>query len=178
MLQFQQLILVYLELMQPRSLLSRIAAPMELMVISKTSSLFLLIFMEKAQDCHSLYSLVICRFLFTGMGFLYDCVIIDGLSSSKGKPLTFQNVCGLGGLFTKSTAVADATKQATLCSKLFIYAFSHNQLLREIHRTCTMLATKNKRSFFQRVYKFTAYTAWFCASLLYWEYCSMKQYIQ
>ena len=52
------------------------------------------------------------------MGLGYDCVIIDGLSTSGGKPLIFQNFCGLGGLAnTHDEAIAAATAQKTLCSK-------------------------------------------------------------
>ena len=58
------------------------------------------------------------KYFFTGKGSGYDCVIIDGLSTSKGKPLAFDNFCGLGGLSTKNDqVVAAATDQKTLCCK-------------------------------------------------------------
>ena len=55
--------------------------------------------------------------IFLGMGVNYDCVIINGLSTSKGKALTFEAFCGLGGLAEAGGAVAAAANQKTLCSK-------------------------------------------------------------
>jgi len=62
------------------------------------------------QDC--------CNYGSDGMGLGYDCVIIDGLSTSGGKPLIFQNFCGLGGLGSANDQeVAATTNQKTLCTK-------------------------------------------------------------
>jgi len=58
-----------------------------------------------------------CSYGAEGAGVGYDCVIIDGLSTSAGKPLSFQNFCGAGGLATAAGAVAAATAQKTLCTK-------------------------------------------------------------
>jgi len=58
-----------------------------------------------------------CSYGEDGAGFGYDCVIIDGLSASTGKPLAFQNFCGNGGLLTAAGAVAAAANQKTLCTK-------------------------------------------------------------
>ena len=55
-----------------------------------------------------------------GKGTKYDCLLIPGLSTTKGKALNFKGepngVCGGGALATKATVV-DTTKQKTLCSK-------------------------------------------------------------
>lgn len=62
-----------------------------------------------------------CSYGADGKGSVYDCVVIDGLSTSKGQPLSKgqgQNICGQGGLQTKGEADADTVnKQKTLCSK-------------------------------------------------------------
>ena len=56
-----------------------------------------------------------CGYKGDGMGVERDCVIIPSLSSTKGQTQVFQNICGMGGLGTKSEALDD-TKVKTLCS--------------------------------------------------------------
>jgi len=58
-----------------------------------------------------------CSYGAAGAGSGYDCVIIDGLSASTGKPLEFQNFCGGGGLATMNVKPANAAAQKTLCTK-------------------------------------------------------------
>merc|ERR1719162_291060 len=64
-----------------------------------------------------------CSYGANGSAGYYDCVIIDGISSTKGKLLLpGNNFCGLAGLATKTTVVitanaAIADKMATLCTK-------------------------------------------------------------
>ena len=57
-----------------------------------------------------------------GKGTKYDCILIPGLSTTKGKALNFKGepngICGGGGLATKVTAVT-VNKQVTLCSKKY-----------------------------------------------------------
>jgi len=59
-----------------------------------------------------------CSYGADGVAGYYDCVIIDGISTTGGKLLgkTFNNVCGLGGLGTKAEAIT-ANTQKTLCTK-------------------------------------------------------------
>ena len=54
--------------------------------------------------------------IFLGKQTNIDCVILQSLSTTMGKLLEWDNICGMAGLGTMSEVI-DATKVKTLCSK-------------------------------------------------------------